>query len=88
MPGRGNAGGNNGAGHGRDPDHGPTRGGGDVAEPGRSGDSPGHLKRDARTGSASDFAPGHGGTPPGQMDRNAGDAAVERPEPDSLERET
>ena len=88
MPGRGNAAGSNGAGRGRDPGDGSARGGGNVDQPGRSGDSPGHMKRDAGSGSASDFAPGHGGTPPGQMDRNAGDAAVERPQPDSLERET
>jgi hypothetical protein len=77
MPGRGNAG------HG----HGDISESAGVDPHGRSDSSPGHQKREAGTASASGFAPGHGGTPPGQLDRNAGEAAVERPEPDSLERE-
>jgi hypothetical protein len=55
---------------------------------GRSELSPGHRKHAAGAQSARDYAPGRGSEPPGEMNRNDGDAATEKPEPDSLERET
>lgn len=98
MPGRGN-GGRNGGGHGGG--HGHGMGGGphghqpemdDLGqggeEHGRSASSPGHLKQGAGAQSARDFAPGHRGDPMGETPRDAGDAATEDPQPDSLERET
>ncbi len=96
MPGQGNGGnrGGNGGGHGHGGLHGQPgelgqRGeGGQGGEHGRSASSPGHLKRDAGAQSARDFAPGHRGDPAGETPRDAGEAGVERPEPDSLERET
>ncbi|HEX3265543.1 MAG TPA: hypothetical protein VHR16_07730 [Candidatus Limnocylindrales bacterium] len=55
---------------------------------GRSEWSPGHQKRDAGAQSARDFAPGHQGDPAGETPRDDGQAAVEQPEPDSIERES
>lgn len=82
MAGRGNAGGKMRGKHARQDEsvggsnpRGPVtdpigRGAGDAGdERGRSGSSPGHLKKAAGARSARDFAPGRGGRSPGSVGR-------------------
>ena len=87
MPGRGNAGHGAGNGPGMGSGNGPEPGHGNGGEHGRSDWSPGHQTQAAGAQSARDFAPGHRGDAAGETERDAGDAAIEQPQPDSTERE-
>ena len=92
MPGRGQGKGKGRVGKGRDVGPGPAAdndgglGRTDGWEHGKSGLSPGHLKREDGVRSARDYAPGHGGEAPGQVGRG-GEKPVESPESDLIRRE-